>query len=255
MVTKKLSIHRPSKKEFHSEKFGHYLAGLIDGNGHISTIGQIVISFNEKDYKSAQRLRSTLGYGKVRKVKDKNACNLIVSKKEGIIKIALLIKDKLKHPSKIAQYNSRLVEQFEIEETVVSSLIDWNTPWFSGFFDADGYLRIDIIYQKSRANPEVRLLAQIDQKSDILLKQIQKKFNGGYLGYRKLRNICYYSSVSFSRFLEILKFFDRFSLQHDRLYLRYVLLRKAYLLVQAKKHLQVSGLKKIQKYCNKLEKI
>jgi hypothetical protein len=45
-MKKFINEHRPSKKEiynFTDEKFGYYLAGLIDGDGHISTQGQIII--------------------------------------------------------------------------------------------------------------------------------------------------------------------------------------------------------------------
>lgn len=252
MITKKLSIYRPLKRSFNTDDFGHYLAGLIDGDGHISTIGHIVISFNFIDYQSAVRLRFVLGYGKIRKVKDKNACNLVISNKEGVIRTALIIKDKLKHPTKINQYNSRLTELFGIEKTSTSSLINWSTPWFSGFFDADGCLRIYILSQKYRSNPEIRLLAQIDQKNDILLSQIQNHF-GGYLGYRKSQRTFYYSSVSYKNCYKILKFFDRFSLQFNRSYLKYVLLRKSFLLIQEKKHFQESGFKKIKKYYKKLK--
>nr|YP_010133752.1 hypothetical protein KYU99_mgp02 [Nitzschia supralitorea]QWM93242.1 hypothetical protein [Nitzschia supralitorea] len=252
MVQKKLSIHRPRKKKFNKEYFGHYLAGLIDGDGHISSIGQIVIAFNLKDYKSALSLRSTIGYGTVRKVKDRNAVNLIIANKEGIVKVALLVKDKLRHPIRISQYNSRLTKLFNVRKTLVDSTINWDTPWFSGFFDVDGHLRVHLLYQKHRPNPEVRLLAQIDQKHNVLLNQIHAKF-GGYLGFRKKQDTFYYSSVSYKNCHKVLKFFDKFSLQLDKSYVRYVIMRKCYLLVQEKKHLQEAGLKKIEKHHKKLK--
>lgn len=251
MIKKQLSIHRSSKKEYNIDFFGHYLAGLIDGDGHISTIGHIVISFNIKEIKSACKLRSLIGYGCVRKVKGKNACNFIISNKKGIIKTALLVKDKLKHPTKILQYNMRLSPLFEIEKTIDNSIINWDTPWFTGFFEADGHFKIHFINRANRLNTEVRLLAQIDQKNYTLLTQIQQKF-GGYLGFRKSQDTFYYSSVSFANIYSILSFFDKHSLQSDRAYLRYILLRKAYLQVQQNKHLQIAGLKKIQKYHRKL---
>lgn len=251
---KKLSIHRPSKKEFNLENFGHYLAGLIDGDGHISTIGHIVICFNEKDLKSAHKLRGSLGYGTIRKLKNKKGYNWVISNKEGILKTAALIKHKLKHPTRIIQYNTRLAEKLQIEKTALNSTINWCTPWFSGFFDADGHMRIYVLHRPSSEKHELRLLAQVNQKTDVLLKQFRQKF-GGYLGYRKTQDTYYYSSTSFLNFAKMLAFFDQFSLQFDRSYLRYVILRKTYLLVQDKKHLSVSGYKTIQKYRKKLEEI
>ena len=250
---KKLSIHRPTKKIYTKEMFGHYLAGLIDGDGHISTINHIVISFNSRDKRDAVKLRSRLKYGTVRDVKDKNACNLVVSNPDGVLKVALLIKDKLKHPTKIEQYNTRLTKRFGLEKTSTSTLIDFDTPWFAGFFDADGHLRIYIVFRKHRSNPEIRLLGQIDQKKDVLLIQIKSYLGGGYVGYRKRNDTYYYSTTSFPVQYNLLKYFDNFSLQYENSYLRYTILRKAYLLVQTKEHLTPLGLVKIKKFHKKLK--
>ena len=250
---KKLSIHRPTKKNYtiRHKHLGHYLAGLIDADGHFSTIGHVVIAYNIREIRDVYKLRSILKFGFVRKVKDKQAVNLIISNKQGVIKIAKLVKDKIKHPNKIKQYNTRLVKLFKIEKTSLSSEIEWDTPWFSGFFDGDGHLRIHILRRKNRPRPEVRLLGQIDQKTDVLLKQFKDKF-GGYMGYRKSQNTFYYSTTSFANMNKLLSFFDEFSLQFNSTFLRYTVLRKAYLLVQEKTHLTESGLKKIKKYHRKL---
>lgn len=252
MSIKKLSIHRPNKKNYDLEHFSYYLAGLIDGGGHISKNGYIVITFDSRDIESVYKFRSIVEYGHVRKIKGKNACNWIISNRKGIIKIALLIKNKLKHPDKIWQYNTRLVPNFVSGKTVENYTIDWHTPWFSGFFDADGYLRVSISNRKHQLRPEIRLLGQIDQKKDILLKQIQLKF-GGFLGYRKSQDTYYYSSTSFQNMGKLLRFFDQFSLQFKNSFLRYVILRKSYLVVQDKGHLKKAGFVKIEKYYNKLK--
>jgi len=252
---KKLSIHRPSKKIYDEKMFGYYLAGLIDGDGHISTQYQIVITFNSRDKADAYALRSRIGYGVVKDVKGKNACTLVISNSEGVFKVALLIKDKLKHPDKIFQYNTRLTKRFNLRETSTSSLIDFDTPWLSGFWDADGYLGINLVAKKNRLNYDVRILGQIDQKPDILLKQIKSYLKGGYLGYRVSQDTYYYSTTSFGVVSNLLAYFDKFPLQYDRLYLRYTILRKAYLLVQKKEHLTASGFEKIKKFYNKLNQM
>ena len=99
MQIKKLSVHRPSKRslsDLTDLEFGCYLAGLIDGDGHISTQGHIVISFNSRDKRDAFLIRTRLGFGKVRQVKNKNAVNLIISNKNGVIYTLELIRNKLK---------------------------------------------------------------------------------------------------------------------------------------------------------------
>jgi len=257
MQIKKLSVHRPSKRslsDLTDLEFGCYLAGLIDGDGHISTQGHIVISFNSRDKRDAFLIRTRLGFGKIRQVKNKNAVNLIISNKNGVIYTLELIRNKLKHPTRIYQFNDRLCDKLKYTKlkTSLSNTIDWNSFWFSGFVDADGYLRIYLPYSEHRNKCEVRLLCQIDQKGDILLNQIRNKFSG-YLGYRKSQDTFYYSSTSFKNMYYLLKYFDRYSLQNTHCYLRYTIIRKAYLIIQNKLHLTSKGLDKIFRYNNSLK--
>lgn len=243
---KKLKIHRPTKKIYTTDNdFGHYLAGIIDGEGHFSKQGQIVVSFNERDIRHALKLRSQIGYGKIRAVKDKAAVNWIISNKKGALKVMKLIHNKIRHPEKIKQFNDRLCNKYEFEFTENSSIINWESSWFSGFFDTDGYLRIYNVIKKERHYPEIRLLAQIDQKSDILLKQFKENF-GGYLGYRKKQDTYYYSTTSYNGMYLLLKHLDKYSVQCEHYYLRYTILRKAYILVQNGTHLTEIGREKIR---------
>ena len=123
-MTKVLSIHKPSKKIYSSYLFfSHYLAGLIDGDGHISTIGQIVICFNEKDLENAYFIKGQIGYGKIRKIKNKKAYNYIVSNSKGISRVSNLIKDKIKHPERIYQFNTRLYPKYVLTKTLDDSSI------------------------------------------------------------------------------------------------------------------------------------
>ena len=246
-MTKTLSIHRPTKKIYSSYfLFSHYLAGLIDGDGHISKIGQIIICFNEKDLENAYFIKNQIGYGKIRKIKNKKAYNYIVSNSKGISYISSLIKDKIKDPNKIDQFNNRLYPKYISFKTLNDSTINWNTPWFSGFCESNGYFRIYIL------NKEIRLLCQIDQKTNILLKQVQNNF-GGYIGYRKDQDTYYYSSVSYKNIFKIIKYFDQYSLQSKRYYLKYFFLRKSLILIQNKEHLKDEGFLKIKKYKVKME--
>jgi len=252
-----LSEHRPSKKPLNiltDLDFGYYLAGIIDGDGHISTQGQIVISFNSKDKRHAFIVRTRIGFGKVRYVKGKNAVNLIVSTKEGIIHVSDLIRNKLQHPIRIYQFNDRLYDKLKYTslKTSIDGTINWDSFWFSGFMDADGYLRMYLPYRERINRCETRLICQIDQKDDVILKQIQTQF-GGYLGYRKSQDTFYYSSTSFNNMFCLLRYFDKYSLQSARSYLKYTLIRKSYLITQQKLHLTSGGLKKLSGYSNLLK--
>jgi hypothetical protein len=94
---KRVSDHVPKHfKPLNNEQLGYYLAGLIDGDGHFSKAQQLVIVFSNPDAFLAYYLKEKLGYGNVKKVKDKNAYLLIVSNKEGMLRVINLINGKLR---------------------------------------------------------------------------------------------------------------------------------------------------------------
>jgi hypothetical protein len=68
-------------------EFGFYLAGLIDGDGHFSNQGQLIITFHIKDIKLAYYIRSAVGFGQIYKVKNAAAVNFVISSKIGIKKV------------------------------------------------------------------------------------------------------------------------------------------------------------------------
>ena len=76
----KCIIHVPSHlKPINDTQLGHYLAGLIDGDGHFSSKQQLVIAFNSSDSSLAYYLKKQIGYGSISKVKNKNAVILVVT--------------------------------------------------------------------------------------------------------------------------------------------------------------------------------
>ena len=101
---KHISKHVPKHlKPLNNEQLAHYLAGLIDGDGHLSKAQQLVIVFSSPDAFLAYYLKEKLGYCNVKKVKDKNAYLLIVSKKEGILNVLNLINGKLRSENRFNQ--------------------------------------------------------------------------------------------------------------------------------------------------------
>ena len=70
-----MPIH--SKPNYH--EFGHYLAGLIESDGHFSNQKQLIIVFNSIDISLAYFIKSILGYGSVKQVKDKDAVLFVLS--------------------------------------------------------------------------------------------------------------------------------------------------------------------------------
>ena len=169
--------------------WGSLLAGLIDSDGHISKIPQLVISYNEVDVSVAYYIKNKIGYGVVRKVKGKNAWVYVLGKREGLERVGGMIRGKLRHEEKIRQYNERL--KYGLTKKGEGSILKDN--WLAGFVMGDGSFQIKIL--KRRDREEVRLEIQIDQKKDEILKEIKEEI-GGNIYYREKQGTYYYSSTS-----------------------------------------------------------
>ena len=231
----KVNIHKPkAQKPCNIVDFGFFLAGLIDSDGHFSKIPQLVICFHEKEMHIPYYLKKKLGYGIVSKVKNKKAVNFIMAHSLGLEKVCAVVHNKLQHKDKIIQYNTRLhsLKNYIYTEKQQFSIKDnW---WFAGFFLGDGCFQIKIVNRKDRKYPEVRLVVQIDQKTEVLLSQIKNAF-GGSIGFRKPWNTFYYSSVNYSSARKYIEYFDHYHLMGVK-YTQYVLWRKVFLKIQEKNY-------------------
>lgn len=242
-----ISIHVPNHlKPITENEFGHYLAGLIDGDGHFSKTPQLVIVFNELDASLAYYIKGQVGYGNVYKVKNKKAILLVIASQAGIVKVLTLIKGKIRSQKKIDQINNNILSHSFFKIFTPFSLnnnVNLNNHWLSGFSDADASFQIKTINRNDKT--EVRLAFQIDQKNKELLDLIQQ-YLGGNIGYRKSQDTYYYSSTSFGSAKNVIKYFDQFHLLSTK-HVNYLKWRKAYIIIQNKEHLTISGLEKIIK--------
>lgn len=254
---KQISIHQMKhKKPVTINDFGHYLAGLIDGDGCF-IYKQCVIVFNYYDASSAYYIKKYLGFGNITKIPSKNAIKLIISKKEGLEKIINLINGKLRVPFKIESIKKNIIPAYKTifyleKELCLNDSTDLNNYWFAGFADADASFQIKIINRKTRKNPEIRLNFQIDQKKNDLLNLIKKEF-GGNIGYRKPQDTFYYGSTSFGSARNFINYFDHYHLLSSK-YLNYYFWRKAYIIIQNNEHVTNEGLFKIIQLKNKMNR-
>lgn len=107
---KTISEHVPKHlKPLNDEQFGHYLAGLIDGDGHFSKAFQLVIVFDSLSASLAYYLKGRIGHGSVKKVKDKNAYLLVISSLKGIEKVISLINNKIRNLNKLDQIRNNII--------------------------------------------------------------------------------------------------------------------------------------------------
>lgn len=246
---KNISIHVPTHlKPLNDEQFGHYLAGLIDGDGHFSSQQQLIIVFSSLDMQLAYYIKKTIGFGNVRKVKDKNAYLYIISKRDGILKVLNLIKNKLRTVNKYNQVINILQNYKYSNENIEfgkNNTKDFNNYWIAGFSDADASFQIKIITREERSKPEIRLNFQVDQKENSLSLLLKDVF-GGNIGYRKSQDTYCYGSTSFGSAKKVINYFDTYHLQSSK-HINYLKWRKVYIMIQNKDHLTEIGVDTIQK--------
>lgn len=247
--TKFISIHIPKHlKPSNDSQFGHYLAGLIDGDGHFSTKLQLVIAFNSLDASLAYYIKNRIGFGKVKKIKDKNAYLLIISNKQGLERVINLINGKIRTINIFNQISNilkhpRFIDFAKFIEFRLNSSIDLKNHWLAGFADADASFQIKIINREERK--EIWLNFQVEQKKKDLLILIHKLF-GGNIGYRSIQDTYYYDSTSFGSAKKVIAYFDYFHLLSTK-HVNYLKWRKAYIIIQNKGHLTIEGTGQILK--------
>jgi hypothetical protein len=268
---KPISEHVPKHlKPVTDEQFGYYLAGLIEGDGHFSNQQQLIIVFHSLDASLAYYIKKRLGFGNVKKVKDKNAILLIISAKKGLEKIIKLINGKLITENKYNQLVRNILNHIkyadlkkEIEfkpQSLLETLHrqedlknkDLKNHWLAGFSEADASFQIKIL---SRPNNrvEVRLNFQVDHKNEYVLLLIKQNL-GGNIGYRKSQDTYYYGSTSFGSAKKVINYFDQYHLLSSK-HINYLKWRKAYFFIQNKDHLTKEGMCKLINLKNTMNRL
>jgi hypothetical protein len=122
---RRVSDHVPKHlKPLNNEQLGYYLAGLVDGDGHFSKAQELVIVFSSPDAFLAYYLKEKLGYGNVKKVKDKNAYLLIVSNKEGMLQVINLINGKLRTKHRYLQVVNNVLNHTKYNDQNIHFTLD-----------------------------------------------------------------------------------------------------------------------------------
>jgi hypothetical protein len=170
-------------------KFGSYLAGLFEGDGHIwvpkNKVGKkhnprFHITFHKNDQLLAEKILKKIGSGFIRIKEKENAVVLTVSPIKGLIYILHQIKDYLRTP-KIYQVNN-LIEWLNLNKNTKLSLISVNKnnlssdSWLAGFIDADGGFLI--AYSKKENNNRNRDVIKFTMTLDQRIKD--SKSNESY---------------------------------------------------------------------------
>ena len=249
-----ISEHAPkAKKPLTSSELGFFLAGIIDGNGHISKKGYLAIVFHEKDISVAYYLKKALKQGYIRKVKNKRAYSFVC---QALETVNTLILDKLKRPRKIKQFNHYSMPKLKYRSSFKDTKRAVLTPsypkkdqgdcllknhWLAGFIQTDGNFQIKTLRRLN--NVESQIVVKIDQNDAFLLEQVKQCFSG-YISHHEPWASHIYSSTGFLSAIALIDYLDRYQVMGATL-TAYWLWRKAYLILQNKKDNEHAGIYKL----------
>jgi hypothetical protein len=90
-----------------------------------------VIVFSSSDISLAYYVKKTLGFGQVKKVKDKNAYLFIVSNKDGLIKVLNLINGKLRTINKFNQVKNNILSIPKFSEEIFKFYINETSNFYN----------------------------------------------------------------------------------------------------------------------------
>jgi len=191
--------------DYDNEQFGHWLAGLIDGDGSllISKNGliSIEITLHEEDVKTLYKIKSIVGYGVVKKRSNAKAYRIRFHNKAGVEKVIKWINGKLLTDNKKSKL-IKICNMINIDP-ITNNTFSTNNAWFSGFFDAEGYISIRNKYT---------LTLSVSQKKRDLLDTISNSFNYGNIYYDKSWDGYNYSITKRDSVKIIMAYFEKFPL-------------------------------------------
>ena len=239
-ITYNLNQNRHIKPK-NKQELGHFLAGLIDADGHIDRTGQsITINSHSRDKAVAYYIKKVVG-GYIYKYKKVNAWRFTSTKKQGLICLSRLICNKLRLPYKIDQFNTRLAPRYpdlKLERLSIKSM--QMDHWFAGFVQGDGCFQIKVRKpRKPGWSHQVEIVLAIELKQESLLKQIKANF-GGLVRYRQSRDTYYYNSVNLQNAAKLAEYFDSYQVMGPS-YRLYLCWRRALDIVLSKEHLTYAG--------------
>lgn len=163
-------IHRLSNSN-RDLKFKEWLAGLIDGNGSftLSKKGSagLDIIMNIRDERALQIIKNVYG-GSIKLRSNAKALRYRLHHKEGLLNIINDINGLIRNPIRLVQLNNICIKYYF--NLIWPSELTYNSGWFSGFFDANGTISINIINNQ--------LSLSVGQKTTELLNSLINLYGG-----------------------------------------------------------------------------
>ena len=279
---KEMDLHRFNIRYYSNDlkknKFKGYLAGLFEGNGHISIKKsskkkhnpRFYITFNMKNQPLAKKLVDLIKWGDLRYELKNDACVLVVSSVIGLKKVVELLNGELRTPKIHLLYN--LIDWLnKNHKTNIIKLPLKNSSlsedsWLSGFIDSNGSFSIQHTKLKNgikkrkiscRLRIEERILDPITKNSYLKVFTDISNFLNCSLLTRKQKstgNEYYILTVSSIMSLNlIVNYLEKYPLFSSK-YLDYKDWKEIVLLIFENKHYTEQGINKAEFVRNKMNR-
>uniref|UniRef100_UPI00240EF694 hypothetical protein n=1 Tax=Diaporthe sojae TaxID=165439 RepID=UPI00240EF694 len=193
-VRQALSIHKLNSNSYslyvdNSENFGYYLAGLLEGDGHISIPAlfknskstrvfnpRIVFTSHINNLGLYAFIQSELGNKGRFQITGANTLRYIIGDLKGIETLINLMHGKFRTPKNQTFNNLIRIINDKCSLSIPESLLDtsdfYNNSWLTGFTESDGYFGIKYVEGKSKSgemkrarSEHVTLKYRLDQRA------------------------------------------------------------------------------------------
>jgi hypothetical protein len=175
--TNKVGIQNPNDT---CNIFNQWLAGLIDGDGcfQLSKKGyaSLEIVMEIRDKHCLYLIKQKFG-GSVKSRSGINWLRYRLHHKKGLLELINAVNGEIRNPVRLLQL-SKICEKYNIP-VIQSSTLTYNNGWFSGFFDSDGSVYLNL---KSS-----QMFITASQKNKLLLDPLVELYGGSIYTLSKVQ--------------------------------------------------------------------
>nr|UEV87081.1 hypothetical protein [Grifola frondosa] len=205
------NYHNNGENLFSSESiFNQWLAGLIDGDGcfQLSKKGyaSLEIVMETRDKHCLYQIKQRFG-GSVKLRSGVNWLRYRLHHKSGLLALINAVNGEIRNPVRLLQLN-KICEKYNIP-FIQPSVLTYNNGWFSGFFDSDGSVYLNL---KSS-----QMFITASQKNKFILDLLLDLYGGTIYTQKESFKWVVYKKPEIIKLLDYFKLCPSRSAKHNRL--------------------------------------
>lgn len=253
---------KPQHIKLNNPLFLEWFIGFSEGDGSfIVSKKRCYFMINQKDIKVLYKIRTSLGFGRVIQYFQNNQKygRYVVQDQTNCMRLAHIFNGNLV----LIKTNARFqlwIKPLNIKPLKRQGSMNLKNGWLSGFIDAEG-----CFYSRVRKYSRTQTGYKVDRKFSIIQKEEIEFFmslKDLLLSNAKIQKIfsqdktSIYYRLEISSFLSnqiLLKYLNRFPCLGQKK-LNFLVYQRLHWYIEGQQHLTLSGLKKIEKLCQRLKK-